>query len=80
MRPASFTPFPVEVEDTTGAGDAIRAGIIYGILKGLNGIELVRTGCAVAAMACERMPGFINSPTESELVGFLQPQNGGSSN
>lgn len=69
--PATFTPFTVEVEDTTGAGDAIRAGIIFGMLKGLTGTELIRVGCAVAGMVCERMPGFINSPTEAELAGFL---------
>ena len=69
--PEFFDPFPVEVEDTTAAGDAIRAGVIYGMLKGQTGGDLVRTGCAVAAMVCERMPGFINSPTEAELVAFL---------
>jgi sugar/nucleoside kinase (ribokinase family) len=77
--PASFAPFSVEVTDTTGAGDAIRAGIIYGILEGLNGMELIRTGCAVAAMVCESMPGFINSPTRPELVRFLQSRGGGRS-
>jgi sugar/nucleoside kinase (ribokinase family) len=70
-EPRACAPFPVEVEDTTGAGDAFRAGIIYGMLKGLTGTELVETGCAVAGMVCERMPGFINSPTEAELQGFL---------
>ena len=70
--PTSFTPFPVEVVDTTGAGDAIRAGIIYGLFNGLAGTDLIRKACAVAGMVCERMPGFINSPTEAELTGFLQ--------
>lgn len=77
MSSVSFTPFSIDVEDTTGAGDAIRAGIIYGILEGLSGRELIRTGCAVAAMVCERMPGFINSPIESELIGFLRSREGG---
>lgn len=70
--PASFRPFPVAVKDTTGAGDAIRAGVIYGRLKGLTGIELIETGCAVAGMVCERMPGIVNSPTEAQLAGFLK--------
>jgi sugar/nucleoside kinase (ribokinase family) len=70
-EPATFAPFSVDVEDTTGAGDAIRAGMIYGMLKGLDGWDLVRTGCAVAGMVCERMPGFLNSPTEAELLAFL---------
>lgn len=74
-----FTPFPIEVQDTTGAGDAIRAGIIYGLLKGLNGTQLIRTGCAVAGMVCESMPGFINSPSEPKLIDFLQSRDGGHS-
>jgi sugar/nucleoside kinase (ribokinase family) len=69
---ASVTPVPVDVVDTTGAGDAIRAGIIYGLLQGQTGTELIRTGCAVAAMVCQTMPGFINSPTETELQDFLR--------
>lgn len=74
--PASFPPFPVAVEDTTGAGDAMRAGIVYGILEGLNGTDLIRTGCAVAAMVCASTPGFLNSPTTPELFGFLQSRGG----
>lgn len=71
-EPTSFAPFSVAVVDTTAAGDAIRAGIIYGLLQGRSETELIRTGCAVAAMVCQTMPGFINSPTESELEDFLQ--------
>jgi sugar/nucleoside kinase (ribokinase family) len=62
----------VDVVDTTAAGDAIRAGIIYAMLQGWSETELVRTGCAVAAMVCQTMPGFINSPTEAELRDFLR--------
>jgi sugar/nucleoside kinase (ribokinase family) len=69
---ALFRPFSVAVKDTTGAGDAIRAGVIYGLLRGLTGVELIKTGCAVAGMVCERLPGFVNSPTEAQLAGFLK--------
>ena len=71
-RPESFAPFNVDVVDTTAAGDAIRAGIIYGMLQGQSDNELIRTGCAVAAMVCQTMPGFINSPTETQLRHFLR--------
>ncbi len=33
-RIVCLDPFPVQVEDTTGAGDALRAGILHGMLKG----------------------------------------------
>ncbi len=71
-QPESFAPFNVDVVDTTAAGDAIRAGIIYGMLQGQSDSELIRTGCAVAAMVCQTMPGFINSPTETQLRHFLR--------
>jgi len=71
-EPESFAPFNVDVVDTTAAGDAIRAGIIYGLLAGQGTQEVIRTGCAVAAMVCQTMPGFINSPTELDLRDFLR--------
>jgi sugar/nucleoside kinase (ribokinase family) len=71
QRRDSIDPFPVEVRDTTGAGDAIRAGVIYGMLKGMETAEMIRTGCAVAGMVCEQSPGVMGSPTEAELDRFL---------
>jgi sugar/nucleoside kinase (ribokinase family) len=71
-EPEAFPPFDVDVVDTTAAGDAIRAGIIYGLLAGQGTQEVIRTGCAVAAMVCQTMPGFINSPTEVDLRNFLR--------
>jgi sugar/nucleoside kinase (ribokinase family) len=71
-EPEAFAPFDVDVVDTTAAGDAIRAGIIYGLLAGQGTQEVIRTGCAVAAMVCQTMPGFINSPTEADLRDFLR--------
>jgi sugar/nucleoside kinase (ribokinase family) len=65
-------PFPVEVRDTTGAGDAIRAGIIYGMLNAMAPVDVVRTGCAVAGLVCERAPGVMHSPTRQELDRFLE--------
>ena len=64
-------PFAVDVSDTTGAGDSFRAGIIYGMLRGDVDDVLVRTASALAAMVCERVPGVLNSPTEAELMEFL---------
>ncbi len=65
-------PFSVDVRDTTGAGDSFRAGIIYGMLRGDPDAALVRTASALAAMVCERVPGVVNSPTEPELMEFLE--------
>ncbi len=70
-EPQEYPAFAVTVRDTTGAGDSFRAGIIYGMLQGLDTQPLIRTACAVAALVCERTPGVLNSPTESELDTFL---------
>lgn len=71
QSPTEFTPFAVDVRDTTGAGDSFRAGIIYGMLKGYDDAELIRSGAAVAALVCQGFPGVLNSPTERELSEFL---------
>jgi len=70
-KPSYFTPFTVDVKDTTGAGDAFRAGLIYAMLKGKSDEEQIRTGCAVAGMVCEKFPGVLNGPNEKELLDFL---------
>jgi sugar/nucleoside kinase (ribokinase family) len=69
--PSEHLPFPVEVRDTTGAGDSFRAGIIYGILKGLSVQSLIRVASAVAALVCQRAPGVLNSPSADEVSAFL---------
>jgi len=43
----------VELTDPTGAGDAFRAGLIYGFQKGLNNNDMAKYACAVASFAVE---------------------------
>ena len=47
-------PFPVDVVDITGAGDALTATVAYGLLEGMSPEETVRLGTAAAAqtIAC----------------------------
>ncbi len=42
-------PFPVDVVDLTGAGDALTAAVAYGLLEGMSPEETVRLGTAAAA-------------------------------
>ena len=44
--------FTVSVADNTGAGDAFRAGFIYGLLQGWNVAERLRFANATAALSC----------------------------
>ncbi len=61
----------VEARDTTGAGDAFRAGVVYGMLRGFDDDRTLATASALAAMVCRTAPGVLGSPTESELDRFL---------
>jgi len=47
----------VDVEDTTGAGDAFNAGFLFGISKGHNPPEACELGNAVAGYKCEGKGG-----------------------
>ena len=40
--PLTLPAFPVDVVDTTGAGDAFHGGFIYGVLQGWSAPEIVR--------------------------------------
>lgn len=63
--------FPVVARDTTGAGDSFRAGVIYGLLRGWDDEQVVRTAAAIAALVCRSAPGVLGSPTVQQLEEFL---------
>jgi sugar/nucleoside kinase (ribokinase family) len=63
--------FPVEVADTTGAGDAFNAGLITGLVEGLPLKKAVEQGNAVAALAITRKGAMTGLPTRSQLKDFL---------
>ena len=65
-RPA----FKVEAVDTTGAGDAFNAGILYGILKGLDVERMLEMANALGAYAC-MAPGARHLPSLRELEEML---------
>jgi sugar/nucleoside kinase (ribokinase family) len=69
LASSAFRP-PV-LKDTTGAGDAFRAGFIYGLCKGLSIEETMRAANAVAALQCREMGARDGLPTEAELQQFL---------
>ncbi len=64
--------FPVQVADSTGAGDVFRAGFIYAVLQGWAVPDVLRFANAAAAISCTR-PGAIPSvPTLPEVERLLQ--------
>lgn len=63
---------PPVLKDTTGAGDAFRAGFIYGLCNGLTIEETMRAANAVAALQCREMGARDGLPTSEELHAFLK--------
>lgn len=64
--------FPVDVVDTTGAGDAFHGGFIYGVLQNWSVTEIVRFASAVASINCRQLGGRSGLPTLKEVHQFLE--------
>ena len=60
--------------DTTGAGDAFRAGFLFGMIRGETVNDTIRTATAVAALKCRGIGARTALPTLSELAGLLKKQ------
>ncbi len=67
----TFTPFRINVVDTLAAGDTFRAGVVYGILKGMRDDETVRFAAACAAVACTRFPSVRQPPEMHEIIELI---------
>jgi sugar/nucleoside kinase (ribokinase family) len=57
--------------DTTGAGDAFRVGLLYGLLSGAAVDESFRMANAVAALKCRGIGARSALPDKQELTAFL---------
>jgi ribokinase len=69
--------WPVEARDTTGAGDAFLAGLVWGLLEGFEAGEVLRAAAAAAAHNC-RAPGAQGGlPDRAELRAFLEREQPG---
>ncbi|HEV7644738.1 MAG TPA: PfkB family carbohydrate kinase [Pyrinomonadaceae bacterium] len=60
--------------DTTGAGDAFRVGLIYGLLKGAEIEESLKYANAVAALKCRQLGARTALPTENEVFSLINSQ------
>lgn len=58
--------------DTTGAGDAFRAGFLYGMLTGESVQESARIANAAAALKCRLLGARAGLPTSAELAAFMK--------
>ena len=58
--------------DTTGAGDAFRSGLLYGLLSGLTIEDAARSANAVAALKCRKSGARTALPTSAEVTALLK--------
>jgi ribokinase len=63
--------FPVEVVDTTGAGDVFHGAYIVGLLHGWNLQRVAQFAAAVSAVKCTQLGGRAGIPTFKEALSFL---------
>jgi sulfofructose kinase len=68
----STPAFPVNVVDTTGAGDVFHGGYIYGLMKEWNIRSVIRFASAFAALKCTRPGGREGIPSLREVNALLK--------
>jgi ribokinase len=68
----SCPAFPIEIVDSTGAGDVFHGGYLYGLLQKWPLKDAIRFASALAAMKCRKLGGRAGIPRLSEVQQFLQ--------
>jgi len=69
-------PFPVEVYNVLGAGDAFASGFLYGYLKGWDWHRAARMGNACGAIVVTRHGCANFMPDEQEALAFIKERGG----
>ena len=67
----AFPAYPVEVVDTTGAGDAYHGAFMYALLQNWDLGRMARFAAAVGSMNCRALGGRTALPTRAEVDEFL---------
>lgn len=70
-EPIRVPGYPVEVVDTTAAGDSFNGGLAWALGRGVPPIEAVRTANAVAALSVTGLGAQTAMPDEASLTEFL---------
>jgi 5-dehydro-2-deoxygluconokinase len=69
-------PFPVEVYNVLGAGDAFASGLLYGYLNGWDWHRAARMGNACGAIVVTRHGCANFMPYEREALEFVEERGG----
>jgi ribokinase len=67
-----FEAFPVEVVDTTGAGDAFNGALALGLAAGGSVDQVIPLAGAAAALTCTRRGAQDALPTRADVERFLR--------
>ena len=68
---AHCPPFPVNVIDTTGAGDSFDAGMLYGYLNDWSLERSLSLGCACGALSTRAAGGTTAQPTLDQALALM---------
>jgi len=74
--PVWAAPFPVDVVNVLGAGDAFASGFIYGYLRGWDWYRCARMGNACGAIVVTRHGCANFMPYEEEVLRFIEERGG----
>lgn len=74
--PVHAAPFPVDVVNVLGAGDAFASGFLYGVLKGWDWHRCARMGNATGAIVVTRQGCANFMPFEQEALDFVAERGG----
>jgi sugar/nucleoside kinase (ribokinase family) len=66
-----FMPYAIDPVDTTGAGDAFRGAIAYGLLQQWDDERTIDFASAVAANVCLSYPHTLNAPRLDGVLAFM---------
>jgi len=76
VPPAGVAPFPVDVLNVLGAGDAFASGLIYGLRQGWPLDRAARFGNACGAIIVTRHGCANFMPTREEVEDFVAARGG----
>lgn len=65
-------PYPVETEDTTGAGDCFNAGFLFGMLQNKDAKTCLKWGNICGALSTRELGGLLGFPSLKQMEQALE--------
>jgi sugar/nucleoside kinase (ribokinase family) len=72
----AFAPYKIAPLDTTGAGDAFRGAVAFGLLQNWDDEAVIEFASATAACVCLTIPHALNAPDLEGVRRFLKDHKG----